>query len=231
MNTEEDMKRLCHNFLQSFEEGNCAYDSELPKQTQKHYYRMRTTKQFFTDLHNCSELSKHSKELNHLINLVKSPQYIREKELINKNRLLKKQIEILNDKLKGHTRFTCPQCSCNIKDMAKKWNEEFIRKNNLEVQQATIERQGQSIAQYNLSCRRLEHIIADKDQAIRELKSKITDLKTESISDQLDAKNKKKKKKTSLSKKQQKQMMKLLQKAQILNDTSSEEESSSSDSE
>ena len=115
--------------------------------------------------------------------------------------------------------------------MAKKWNEDFIRKNNLEVQQATIERQGQSIAQYNLSCRRLEHIIADKDQLVRELKSKITDLNTESIADQLDAKKKKKKKKTSLSKKQQKQMMKLLQKAQILKDTSSEEESSSSDSE
>ena len=227
MNTEEDMKNLCHNFLQSFEEGNCAYDSELSKQTQKHYYRMRTTKQFFTDLHNCSELSKHSNELNHLINLVKSPQYIREKELINKIRLSKKQIETLQDKLKGHTRFTCPQCSCNIKEMAKKWNEDFIRKNNLEVHQATIERQGQCIAKYNLSCRRLEHIIADKEQLIRELKSKINDLKTESIADQLDAK-KKKKKKTSLSKKQQKQMMKLLQN---MKDTSSEEESSSSDSE
>ena len=54
---------------------------------------MKTTKQFFTDLYNCSELTKHSKEINHLINLIKTPQYVREKELINKNRLLKKQIE------------------------------------------------------------------------------------------------------------------------------------------
>ena len=29
MNTEEDMKRLCQNFLQSYEQGNYAYDSEL----------------------------------------------------------------------------------------------------------------------------------------------------------------------------------------------------------
>ena len=230
MNTEEDIKQLCHNFLQSFEEGDCAYNNELSKQTAKHYYRMRTTKQFISDLYNCSELTKHSKEINHLINLLKSPHYIREKELLNKNRLLKKQIENLHDKLKGHTSFTCPQCSCNIKDMAKKWNEEYVKKNNLEVHQATIERQGQCIAKYNLSCRRLEHIIADKEQLIRELKTTITDLKTESIQSQLESK-KKKKKKTSLSKKQQKQMMKLLQKAQIMKDTSSEEESSSSDSE
>ena len=228
MNTEEDIKQLCHNFLQSFEEGDCAYNNELSKQTAKHYYRMRTTKQFISDLYNCSELTKHSKEINHLINLLKSPHYIREKELLNKNRLLKKQIENLHDKLKGHTSFTCPQCSCNIKDMAKKWNEEYVKKNNLEVHQATIERQGQCIAKYNLSCRRLEHIIADKEQLIRELKSKITDLNTENIHSQLDAK--KKKKKTSLSKKQQKQMMKLLQKAQIMKDTSSEEEESSSES-
>jgi len=226
MNTEEDMKRLCHNFLQSYEEGNYAYNEELSKQTDKHYYKMKTTKQFFTDLNNCNELKKHSKELNHLINLIKIPDHIREKQIINKNRLLKKQIENLQEKLNGHTSFTCPQCSCNIKDMAKKWNEEYVRKNNLEVHQATIERQGQCISKYNLSCRRLEHIIADKDQAIRELKSKITDLKTESIAEQLDAKKKKKKKKTSLSKKQQKQMMKLIQQ---LKESSSEEESSSSE--
>jgi len=222
MNTEEDMKRLCQNFLQSYEEGSCAYDNELSKQPDKHYYRMRTTKQFFTDLYNCSELTKHSKEINHLINLIKTPQYVREKELINKNRLLKKQIENLNDKLKGHTSFTCPQCRCNIKEMAKKWNEEYIKKNNLEVHQTTIDRQGQCIAKYNLSCRRLEHIIADKEQLIRELKTTITDLKTESISEQLDAKKKRNKKKKKLS---NKQIIKLIKKAQ--NDSSSEEESSS----
>ena len=223
MNTEEDMKRLCQNFLQSYEEGSCAYDNELSKQPDKHYYRMRTTKQFFTDLYNCSELTKHSKEINHLINLIKTPQYVREKELINKNRLLKKQIENLNDKLKGHTSFTCPQCRCNIKEMAEKWNQEYIKKNNLEVHQTTIDRQGQCIAKYNLSCRRLEHIIADKEQLIRELKTTITDLKTESIQSQLESK-KKKKKKTSLSKKQQKQMLKLFQQ---IKESSSEEESSS----
>tara|TARA_R110001592_G_scaffold314572_2_gene590259 strand:- start:741 stop:1424 length:684 start_codon:yes stop_codon:yes gene_type:complete len=225
MNTEEDIKRLCQNFLQSYEEGNCAYDNELSKQPDKHYYRMKTTKQFFNDLYNCSELTKHSKEINHLINLIKTPQYVREKELINKNRLLKKQIENLHDKLKGHTRFTCPQCSCNIKEMAKKWNEDHIKKNNLEIHQATIERQGEHIAKYNVSCRRLERKIADKDEFIKELKSTITDLKTASIHLELESK-KKKKKKTSLSKKQQKQMMKLLQQ---MKDTSSEEESSSDD--
>jgi len=226
METEEGMKQLCHNFLQSFENGNYAHDEELSKQSDKHYYKMKTTKQFFSELINCSELSKYSKEINHLINLIKIPQYVREKQLINQNRLLKKQIQNLQDQLKGHTRFTCPQCCCNIKEMAEKWNQEYIRKNNLEVHQATIERQGQQIAKYNLSCRRLEHIIADKDQLIRELKSTITDLKTESISDQLDAKKKKKKKKKSLS---TKQLMKLIQKAQKMKESSSEEESSSSE--
>ena len=221
MNTEEDMKRLCHNFLQSYEEGDYAYDSLLSKQTDKHYYNMKKIKQFFNDLHNCSELSKHCKEINHLINLIKIPDYIRQKELINKNRLLKKQIENLQDKLKGHTSFTCPQCRCNIKEMADKRNLEYIEKNNLERFQATIDRQGECIAKYNLSCRRLEKRIADKDQLIRELKSKINDLKTESIADQLDAKKKKKKKK----KLSNKQIIKLIKKAQ--NDSSSEEESSS----
>ena len=223
MNTEEDTKRLCCNFLQSFEEGDCAYDDQLSKQTPKHYYKMRTTKQFFNDLYNCSELTKHSKEINHLINLIKTPQYVREKELINKNRLLKKQIENLQDKLKGHTRFTCPQCSCNIKEMAEKRNQEYIQKNNLELYQATIERQSDTLSKYNLSCRRLEKKLLDQDESIKELKSKITDLKTENIQAELESK-KKKKKKTSLSKKQQKQMMKLFQQ---MKDTSSEEESSS----
>ncbi len=223
MNSEEDMKNICHNFLQSFEEGSCAYDNELSKQTAKHYYRMRTTKQFFTDLHNCSELSKHLKEINHLINLVKSPQYIREKELINKNRLLKKQIENLHDQLKGHTRFTCPQCSCNIKEMAEKRNQDYIEKNNLQTYRVQIERQSDIINNYNISCRRLETKLRDKDILIEELKQKITDLKTEHIHDELTAnKKKKKKKKTSLS---NKQIMKMIIKAQNL--SSSEEESSS----
>ena len=184
---------------------------------------MRTTKQFFNDLYNCSELSKYSKEINHLINLVKSSHYIREKELINKNRLLKKQIENLQDKLKGHTRFTCPQCSCNIKEMAEKHHENFIKKNNLEIYRSQIERLSDNLNKYNLSCRRLEHTILEKDQFIKELKTKITDLKTESIADQLEAKKRKKKKsKKSLS---NKQIIKMIKKAQ--NPSSSEEESSS----
>tara|TARA_R110001592_G_scaffold357361_2_gene660316 strand:+ start:594 stop:1280 length:687 start_codon:yes stop_codon:yes gene_type:complete len=227
MNSEEDMKNICHNFLQSFEEGNCAYNNELSKQTAKHYYRMRTTKQFFTDLHNCSELSKHFKEINHLINLIKIPDYIRQKELINKNRLLKKQNEILEDKLKGHTRFTCPQCSCNIKEMAEKRNQDYIEKNNLQTYRVQIERQSNTINDYNICCRRLETKLRDKDILIEELKQKITDLKTEHIHDELIAnKKKKKKKKTSLS---NKQIMKMIIKAQ--NASSSEEEESSSDEE
>ena len=223
MNTEEDIKQLCHNFLQSFENGNYAHDDELSKQTDKHYYKMKTTKQFFTDLYNCSELSKHSKEIQHLLTIIQSPQYIREKQLINKNRLLKKQIEILQDKLKGHTRFTCAVCNCNVKEMALKHNQDYIKLNNLETYQGTIYRQGDALSKYNISCRRLEQQITEKDEFIKELKSKITDLKTENIQSELDSK-KKKKKKTSLSKKQQKQMMKLLQQ---MKDSSSEEESSS----
>ncbi len=228
MNTEEDMKGLCQNFLQSFEEGECAYDNELSKQTAKHYYRMRTTKQFITDLYNCSQLSKHSKEINHLINLLKSPHYIREKELLNKNRLLKKQIENLHDKIKGHTRFTCPQCSSNIKDMAKKWNNDYIQKNNLQTYRDQIERQSDVINNYNISCRRLEKKLHDKDVLILELNEIITDFKTAHIHDELIAnkKKKKKKKKTSLS---NKQIMKMIIKAQ--NASSSEEEESSSDDE
>ena len=108
--------------------------------------------------------------------------------------------------------------------MAEKRNQDYIKKNNLEIHQATIERQGEHIAKYNISCRRLERKIADKDEFIKELKSTITDLKTASIYLELESK-KKKKKKTSLSKKQQKQMMKLFQQMK----DSSEEESSSSD--
>ncbi len=225
MNSEEDMKGLCQNFLQSFEKGDCAYDNELSKQTAKHYYRMRTTKQFFTDLYNCSQLSKHSKEINHLINLVKSPHYIREKELINKNRLLKKQITNLHDKLKGHTRFTCPQCSCNIKEMAEKRNQDYIKENNLQIYRDQIERQSDIINNYNVSCRRLEKKLHDKDVLIQELNEIITNYKTAHIHDELIAnKKKKKKKKTSLS---NKQIMKMIIKAQ--NASSSEEETSSSD--
>ena len=227
MNTEEDMKQLCQNFLQSFEEGDCAFDDQLSKQTAKHYYKMRTTKQFFNDLYNCPELQKHSKEINHLINLIKTSQYVRQKELINKNKLLKKQIENLQDKLTGHTRFTCPQCRSHIKEMSEKWNQEYIKENNLQMYQATIERQGENIAKYNLSCRRLEQRIVERDQLITELKSKITELKTETIHSVLEAKERKrKKKKKSLS---SKQIMKLIQKAQKMEDTSSEEEPSSSD--
>ena len=229
METEDDMKRLCHNFLLSYEQGNYAYNEELSKQTDKHYYKMKTTKQFFNDLCNCSQLKKHSKEITHLINLIKTPQYVREKELINKNRLLKKQIEILNEELKGHTRFTCPQCRCNIKEMADKMNQEYIKKNNLEIHQATIDRQSDCIAKYNLSCRRLEKRMADKDELIRELKSKITDLKTEYIHSELESKKKKKKnkKKKELSKKQ---IMKMLEKAIENQCSSSSEEESDSDS-
>jgi len=221
MNTEEDIRKLCQIFLQSYEEGDSAFNEQLSKQTPKHYYKMRTTKQFFTDLNNCSELSKYSKEINHLINLVKSSPYIREKELINKNRLLKKQIENLQDKLKGHTRFTCPQCSCNIKEMAEKHHENYIKKNNLEIYQSQIERLSDNLSKYNLGCRRLEQTILEKDEFIKELKTKICDLKTENITDQLDAKKKKKKKK----KLSNKQIIKLIKKAQ--NESSSEEEESS----
>ena len=142
---------------------------------------------------------------------------------INKNRLLKKQIENLQDKLKGHTRLTCPQCSCNIKEMANKRNLEYIKKNNLEIYQSQIERLSDNLSKYNLSCRRLEQTISEKDEFIKELKNKISDLKTENISDQLEAKKRKKKKsKKSLS---NKQIIKMIKKAQ--NPSSSEEESSS----
>ena len=230
MFSEDDMKQLCWNFLQSFEEGNCAYDEQLSKQTPKHYYKMKTTKQFFNDLLTCNELKKYSKEIFHLLSMIQTPQYVREKELINKNRLLKKQIDNLHNQLKGHTRFTCSVCNSNIKEMADKLHEEYVKKNNLETYQAQIERLSDNLTKYNHSCRRLEQQIKEKDELIAELKSKINDLKTENIHQQLLEKKekKKKKKKPSLTKKQQKQMLKLLQQ---MNDSSSEEESSSSDEE
>jgi len=225
MFNEDEIKQLSFKFLQGFEEGNYAYDDEVSKQTQKHYYRMKTTKQFFNDLIQCSELKHYSKEIQHLLIMIQKNDYIKEKQLQSQIRVLKKQIDILDEKCKGHTRFTCPQCSCNIKEMAKKWNNEYIEKNNLERYQEQIERQSYNLSQYNITCRRLEKKISEKDDLIEELKNKITDFKTAHIHDELASKNKKKKKK----KKQlsNKQIMKMIIKAQ--NASSSEEESSSDD--
>jgi len=225
MFNEDEIKQLSFKFLQGFEEGNYAYDDEVSKQTQKHYYRMKTTKQFFNDLIQCSELKHYSKEIQHLLIMIQKNDYIKEKQLQSQIRVLKKQINILDEKCKGHTRFTCPQCSCNIKEMAKKWNNEYIEKNNLERYQEQIERQSYNLSQYNITCRRLEKKISEKDDLIEELKNKITDFKTAHIHDELASKNKKKKKK----KKQlsNKQIMKMIIKAQ--NASSSEEESSSDD--
>ena len=226
MFSEDDMKQLCWNFLQSFEEGNYAYDEQLSRQTPKHYYKIKTTKQFFNELINCNELKKYSKEIFHLLSMIQTPQYVREKELINKNRQLKKQIDNLHNQLKGHTRLTCPHCNSNIKEWAEKLNQQYIQENNMETYQAQIERQSNTLHNYNLSCRRLEQQIKDKDELNSELKSKINELKTENIHQQLLEKKekKKKKKKPSLTKKQQKQMLKLLK---HMNDSSSEESSDS----
>ncbi len=224
---EEEIKQLSFKFLQSFEEGNYAYDEELSKQTQKHYYKLKTTKQFFNDLIKCPELKHYSKEINHLLSMIQTTDYVREKQLINQNKVLKKQLANLQDKIEGHTSYTCPLCSCNIKETAKQLNQEYIEKNNLERYKAQIERLSENLSKYNMSCRRLEHKIKDKDDHISELRIKINDLKTENIHTEL-ASNKKKKKKTS-SKKDKKKLLKLL--AQQLNDSSSEEESSSSDEE
>jgi len=226
MLNEDEIKQLSFKFLQGFEEGNYAYDDEVSKQTQKHYYRMKTTKQFFNDLIQCSELKHYSKEIQHLLIMIQKNDYIKEKQLQSQIRVLKKQIDILNEKCKGHTRFTCPQCNSNIKDMAKKWNDEYIQKNNLQIYRDQIERQSDVINNYNVSCRRLEKKLHNKDILIQELNEIITDFKTAHIHDELIAnkKKKKKKKKTSLS---NKQIMKMIIKAQ--NASSSEEESSSSD--
>tara|TARA_R100000353_G_scaffold89888_1_gene66465 strand:+ start:3496 stop:4182 length:687 start_codon:yes stop_codon:yes gene_type:complete len=227
MFNEDEIKQLSFKFLQSFEEGNYAYDEELSKQTQKHYYKLKTTKQFFNDLIKCPELKHYSKEINHLLSMIQTTDYVREKQLINQIKVLKKQLAILDEKFKGHTRFTCPQCNSNINELAKKWNQEYIENNNLETYQSQIERLSDNLSKYNMSCRRLEQKIRDKDDLISELKTKINDLKTEHIHTEL-ASKKKKKKKTS-SKKDKKKLLKLL--AQQLNDSSSEEESSSSDDE
>jgi|DEB0MinimDraft_6_1074348.scaffolds.fasta_scaffold23425_1 hypothetical protein len=229
MFNEDEIKQLSFKFLQGFEEGNYAYDDEVSKQTQKHYYKMKTTKQFFNDLIQCSELKHYSKEIQHLLTMIQTSDYIKEKQLQSQIRVLKKQIDTLNEKCKGHTRFTCPQCNSNIKDMAKKWNDEYIQKNNLQTYRDQIDRQSYNLSQYNITCRRLEKKISEKDDLIIELKSKITELKTAHIHDELDSKKKNKKKKKTSSKKDKKKLLKLL--AQQLNDSSSEEESSSSDEE
>ena len=226
MFNEDEIKQVSLKFLQSFEEGNYAYDEEVSQQSQKHYYKLKTTKKFFNDLIKCPELKHYSKEITHLLSMIQTTDYVREKQLINQIKVLKKQLSILDEKYKGHTRFTCPQCNSNIKELAKQWNQEYIEKNNLETYQGQIERLSDNLSKYNVSCRRLEQKIKDKDDLISELKSKINDLKTEHIHTELASKKKKKKKKNKeLSKKQ---MIKMFQKV-IENQCSSSEEESSSD--